>query len=232
MNPHHDTPRTCARCPQPRTATLGGFCEGHTHEILRALADLPNVYRELRELIGDKPAGGYGDRIRASRVDPPMPLRGDVEAALVDIAETVYAWEHRVRVTLGLPTAPYAPWNAEANRVREACRLLADSHLTLLTLPLAPMMRAAGLDERGGTDAGCELVEVWRRGYHLVRATRPVYVVQVACPSRGCGAPWLSTHGGEGADAWCTACGVSVPWEDYRRLLGEAAEAVSRGERA
>lgn len=224
------TEKRCVACPDtaPPPNPSGVLCPGHTRQLLAALDDLPAVYRDLREVYGEPVQGDGGERVTVARLHPPIPIRSDVDAVLVEVAEVVQAWEERVRVALGLPAAGYASWGRLPARVEAAAGLLHAQVGALLVLPTAMMMRGSGRGEYGAGDAAVELVGVYRRAAAKAMAARPVFLVEVPCPARGCPAPFLSTHGGEGADAWCTGCGGTVAAEDYRALVADTVEETER----
>ncbi|MBB6172223.1 hypothetical protein HNR23_002283 [Nocardiopsis mwathae] len=233
---HHDADdplRECVRGPRCTSATTNpgtgettgargprAFCPGCETLIRRALEDLPKVYGELRELIGDHPGcGDDGVRVATSRTGAPMPINGRVDEALTDLAGLVFAWEARVRRVLGLPEAPVASWGREHARITGACRLLTDRLATLLGLPMEPMGLVDGtVDERGGADAGLDLLEAHRAADRLARPHHPVLAVWVPCPRDGCGSLMLHRRAGDDS-AWCGQCGSTVAPDEYSGLV-------------
>jgi hypothetical protein len=190
------------------------FCPACETVLGVALAGMPGLYAELREIIGDPAQGADETWVRVSRVDPPMPLRGDVEAALTDIEHVIFGWEHRVRTVLGMPPAPYAGWDIAPARVAGACRLLRDRLPVLLALAVEPMRQPDGTTlDLGGADAGLAVLDVHHRADRTATPHRPVYVVPVPCPR--CAAPWLTRRGGD-EDVWCGACRSTIPAVEYQ----------------
>ncbi|CAM4239740.1 hypothetical protein [Nocardiopsis rhodophaea] len=228
----HEGLRECARghrctaaTTDPDTGEKSGalgpraFCPADEANIRRVVADLPTVYAELRELLTTPAQAAPGGKVSFTRAEAPMPLRGDVDEALTDIQATVFAWEARVRTVLGMRPAPEASWARMPERVAAACTLLDHRMATLLGLPMEPMPLQDGTaDERGGADAGLDLLEVHRRGDRLARPSRPAVAVPVGCPA--CASLCLlRTAGEEGAR--CPGCGRGVTEDEYGALVAE-----------
>ncbi len=222
--------RECARGPNCQGATQDGdgewwgapsprvFCDPCTTLIRRALSDLPAVYRELRELLTDTTVGGFDETaVTVPRVDPPAPIRVDVDETLTTLEGIVTMWEHRVRDVVGLPPAPVrVSWANMGQRVDDACRLLHQLTTTLIGLPMEPMVLPDGTtDERGGADAGLDLLDIHRDAHRLAAPTRPVFVIPVPCPR--CQVPWVKRRGGDD-HAWCGQCGHTIPAPEYQDL--------------
>lgn len=232
---HHDIDgRECARGPRcsqarrdPDSGELIGafgpraFCAADETEIRRALADLPTVYAELREIIGDPATGVDETALRVRRAAPSVPLRVDIDAVLTSIEATVFMWEDRVRASLGAPPAPYAGWDRRAERLAGACRLLGDRLALLLSLPLACMRVPEGMDYRGGADAGLDILHVHERAERLARPHRPTFLIPAHCPS--CGAVGLLRRGGED-DAHCRSCRTTIGPAEYQDAVRVRAE--------
>jgi hypothetical protein len=209
------------------TRTPHTFCDTDAEHIAQTIRDLPTVYRELREVYGDQPQGAADDvRVHTSKVDPSIPVRVDLDTLLVEIQDVVFAYEDRVRQVLGMDPAPSVSWERQADRVEQACTLLAGRVVVLTDLPMEWMAIHGSHDERGGLDAGLDLLDVHRRAYAMAGRRQARWVIPAVCPS--CQFPALvRTAGVDGAT--CDGCGYVLDADEYRDLtvqLADVARAV------
>ncbi|WP_160051237.1 hypothetical protein [Nocardiopsis sp. FR26] len=198
------------------------FCDTDAEHIAQTIRDLPVVYRELREVYGDQPQGAADDvRVHTSKVDPSIPVREDLDALLTEIETTVFAYEDRVRQVLGMGPAPRVSWAHRAARVEQACTLLAGRVVVLTDLPMEWMAIDGSHDERGGLDAGLDLLDVHRRADRAGGKQPARYVVPVVCPA--CHLPAGVTREA-GKDGATCMCGYVIGEDEYRKLTAELAD--------
>ncbi|MFV2195243.1 hypothetical protein [Nocardiopsis sp. LOL_012] len=236
----HDSYQQCVRGPRCAEATVNPdtgertgsltfrpYCDPCTAHIKAKVQDLPVVYRELRAQYGIQPTLGSEDvRVHTSRVDPSIPIREDLDVLVTEIETTVASYEDRVRQQLGMGQAPPSSWKRRADRVERACRLLAERVTVLLSLPLEWMRIDGAHDERGGVDAGLDLLDLHHRA-DRAGGSQPVrYVVPVVCPQCRLPAGVTRVAGEDGATC---LCGYVIGEDEYRQLtatLAEVAEAA------
>lgn len=216
-------PTTGEKYP-PRTPHL--FCDPCAEYIANAIRDLPTVYRELREQYGIQPVIGSDDaQVHVSRVNPSIPVREDLDALLTEIETTVAGYEDRVRQHLSMGPAPRVSWAHRADRVREACTLLA-AHVRVLTdLPMEWMAIHGSHDERGGLDAGLDMLDLHRRSDRAGGKQPAKYLVPVVCPH--CHIPAGVTREA-GKDGAVCVCGYVIGEDEYRDLTATLAASAER----
>lgn len=204
----------------PRTENL--FCEVCRAHIADRVRDLPTVYRELRAQYGIQPVIGSDDaRVHTSRVNPSIPVREDLDALLTEIETTVAGYEDRVRQHLSMPEAPVVSWERRAARVEQACRLLA-AHVQVLTnLPMEWMAIHGSHDERGGLDAGLDMLDLHRRADRAGGKQPSRYLVPIICPHCHIGAGVTREAGRDGATC---VCGYVIGEDEYRELTAALAD--------
>lgn len=212
-------PTTERRYP-PRTPDL--FCGDCRSHIADRVRDLPTVYAELRAQYGIQPVMADDDaRVHTSRVNPSIPVREDLDALLTEIETTVAAYEDRVRQHLSMPPAPRVSWANRAARVGEACQLLA-AHVQVLTgLPMEWMAIHGSHDERGGLDAGLDMLDLHRRADRAGGKQPAKYLVPVVCPRCHIGAGVTREAGKDGA---VCVCGYEMDEDEYRELTAALAD--------
>ncbi|MEE2040227.1 hypothetical protein Q8791_23710 [Nocardiopsis sp. CT-R113] len=211
-------PDTHEKHPARTPHTFCDPCAGHIADRIR---DLPTVYRELREQYGIQRTAADDDvRVHTSRVNPSIPVREDLDALLTEIETTVAAYEDRVRQVLGMGPAPRVSWAHRAARVDQACTLLAAKVVVLTDLPMEWTAIHGTHDERGGLDAGLDLLDLHRRADRAGGKQPAKYVVPVVCPS--CHIPAGVTREA-GKDGATCMCGYVLGEDEYRQLTGELA---------
>ena len=198
------------------------FCDSCADHIADRIRDLPVVYRELREQYGIQPVIGSDDaRVDTSRVNPSIPVREDLDALLTEIETTVAAYEDRVRQHLSMGPAPRASWAHRADRVREACALLVGHVRVLTDLRMEWMAIHGSHDERGGLDAGLDMLDLHRRADRAGGKQPAKYLVPVVCPA--CHIPAGVTREA-GKDGAVCVCGYVMGEDEYRELTAEMAK--------
>ncbi|MFE7462308.1 hypothetical protein ACWFMI_25030 [Nocardiopsis terrae] len=212
-------PTTGEKYP-PRTEHL--FCPDCQAHIADRVRDLPTVYAELREQYGIQPVIGSDDvRVDTSRVNPSIPVREDLDALLTEIETTVAGYEDRVRQHLSMGPAPVVSWAHRADRVEQACALLA-AHVQVLTnLPMEWMAIHGSHDERGGLDAGLDMLDLHRRADRAGGKQPAKYLVPVVCPH--CHIPAGVTREA-GVDGATCVCGYVIGEDEYRELTSAIAK--------
>ncbi|QVJ00371.1 hypothetical protein KGD82_16555 [Nocardiopsis eucommiae] len=117
-------------------------------------------------------------------------------------------------------------WANRATRVTEACQLLA-AHVQVLTnLPMEWMAIGGAHDERGGLDAGLDLLDLQHRADRAGGKQPAKYLVPVVCPSCHIPAGVMREAGVDGATC---VCGYVIGEDEYRELTAALAD-VARAE--
>lgn len=200
------------------------FCDTCAAHVADRIRDLPVVYEELRAQYGIQPVLGADDaQVHTSRVNPSIPVREDLDALLTEIETTVAAYEDRVRQHLSMGPAPRTSWKHRGHRVREACALLA-AHVRVLTdMPMEWMAIHGSHDERGGLDAGLDLLDLHRRADRAGGKQPAKYLVPVICPH--CHIPAGVTREA-GKDGATCVCGYTMGEDQYRELTAALADSA------
>lgn len=183
-------------------------CERHGRY---AIGRLPRMYVGLAAQLGVDIAVGGGSGVHVRRIDPPIPLRLEVEALMVRIRSTLEVWEWDVRFQARLSTASQA--NVRAGFVVQRAAGTLTAHYPVL---LALQLPASALD---GVDGVVSLASLHHRAMEMVGETERWEWRELPCPqepiSNGCGqyrlGQWIGSSKIE-----CAACHWWCTLDEYR----------------
>ena len=211
--------------------TYADFCLACTDAIRAALADLPGDYVRLAAEIGE--LGGSGAGHGKPVFGPRLPLRGDVDALMREIAEVLLSWEERTRAV-----ARRIPLDTQASRkgdtaqwVRRAAGMLGDSLSAMLALGPEPMVRSRHvssgepdeitIEDLAGKDAGKEILELLGRCSSRLGRSRRQPEIFEGVPCKVCDAMALeraeppSDPAREAMWSVCAVCRAMMSKRDY-----------------
>jgi hypothetical protein len=233
------------------------FCAKCSLQVLRALADIPELWVRLHCELGSK--GQASERVTMSR-SAPLPLRADIDALLREHLDILASWDERVRMaaSLVLPDTQQQRMRPDHGRmVATFCRTLA-AHLDgpdgLLALPPDAMARTFSLHdlsaipegaygrtnrpggyaevtvELSGADAGEEILHLHYRSRSVLGETRMTERLDVPCPDPSCDLLMLVRVQGSEYAAECKACGRLLNEAEYQQWVRLYAATVSTAE--
>jgi hypothetical protein len=192
-------------------ATSRGLCLACERHGQYAIDRLPHVYVDLQAQLGVTYPGQAGESIRVVRVDPPIPLRLEVEAMMAKVKATLEVWEWDVRYQARLSSVPQKNMRA-GYVVQRAARTLVTHYSVLLALRLP----ASALD---GVDGIVTLTNLHHRASSLAGRTELWEWRELPCPTEptasGCGkyklGQWIGSSKIE-----CAACHWWCTIDEYR----------------
>lgn len=195
----------------PAAATDRGLCLACERHGQHAISRLPHVYVDLATQLGVDIATGGGSGVRIVRIDPPIPLRLQVDAMMAKIKSTLEVWEWDVRFQARLSPAPQRGVRAGV-AVQRAAQTLVTHYSVLLALQLP----AAALD---GVDGVVTLTNLHYRATKLAGRTEQWEWRELPCPGKpladGCGkyqlGQWIGSNKIE-----CAACHWWCTIDEYR----------------
>lgn len=197
---------------EPGEATSRGLCLACERHGRYAISRLPHVYVDLATQLGMTYPGQAGSsEVRIIRVDPPIPLRLEVEAMMARIKSTLEVWEWDVRFQAKLSAVPQTGMRS-GFVVQRAASVLVTHYSVLLALRLP----ASALD---GVDGIVTLTGLHHRALNLVGRTELWEWRELPCPgeptSNGCGkyqlGQWIGSEKVE-----CAACHWWCTIDEYR----------------
>lgn len=228
------------------------YCSSDRSHIMNAIERLPDRYLHLALILPEKGSGAE-PRVSGSRT-PPVPPRLDVDALMVEIVQTAWAWWERVAlvarlsipdgrerdgfaisrmctsltahldVLLGLPPE----WMGRRVTVRKAADLLAAGGVSGTVRPNAGY--AEVFQDRSGADAGLDFLTLDRRCKHLLGLTPQHQDLPVPCWA--CQERTVRRWDGAAGladEAHCLSCGETYTHERYQLLMADVAKR-QRGE--
>ena len=196
---------------QPAEATSRGLCLMCERHGRYAISQLPHAYVDLATQMGVGIAGNSGSGVRITRIDPPVPLRLEVEAMMARIRVTLELWEWDVRYQARLSVVPQKGVRAGVAVQRAATTLV--THYSVL---LALQLPASAMD---GIDGVVTLTNLHHRAQGMAGRTEQWEWRELPCPgepvSDGCGkyqlGRWIGSNKIE-----CAACHWWCTIEEYR----------------
>lgn len=207
----------------PGDATDRGFCLPCERHGQFAISQLPEDWSRLHAMIAAG-GGGFGAGIPTNRIDPPIPLRVNVDQLMREIAWTLVAWELPVREKARLSEVAEKQVRPEVEVPRAARCLVVHYDVLLSLAPIDYLDYALGPDTLDGLGAVGRLVRL----HHLARAaageSRRFEPRILPCPpepiSSGCGDYALVEIVGEGGDGQanpvvCQTCGWATNADEY-----------------
>ena len=215
--------------------TYADFCPACTEAISAALGELPGDYVRLSAEIGEIPGRGYQLQPKPKDPDfgPSLPLRGDVDALMREIAETLLSWEERTRaVARRIPLDTQASRKGDAAEwVSRAAGFLHVSLSVLLALGPEPMVRSRHvsstepeqitIEELGGRDAGEEILDLRGQCRKRLGDSRSQPEIFEGVPCKVCDAMALeraeppSDPSKEAMWSVCAACRAMMSKKDF-----------------
>jgi hypothetical protein len=191
---------------EPAESTSRGLCLACERHGRYAIGHLPHVYVDLAVQLGVSYPGQGGSGVRVVRIDPPVPLRLEIEAMMAKIKSTLEIWEWDVRYRAQLSTVPQK--NVRAGHVVQRAATTLVTHYSVL---LALRLPASALD---GVDGVVTLTGLHHRASSLAGKTELWEWRELPCPgepvSNGCGAyklgQWIGSNKIECDNCrwWCT----------------------------
>jgi hypothetical protein len=202
--------------PSPRP-----FCETDRMNIVRCLRWLPERYLELSMRLGDRrPADGL--KVSGGAATPPVPIRLDVDALMVQTVNIVASWDERVRdvarlADLAGPDIPERRGTRSAGiALTRMCATLTAHLDALLALPAGPMLRYVTLHQAAELAAAGDAVGLVHphAGYAEVRQDLDGAAagLEILALGRRCRSAlgWTPKH--EHLPVPCRQCGLRDVW--------------------
>lgn len=220
-------------CRTPEVSTsLGSLCESCEKRGKVTIGSLLSDYIALSEELA--PTGAtLGAGVGSNRVDPPLPVRMDVDAQMRHIRWIVVRWAPRVRNMARLTPLDFEG-AAHRAAVEVGLQVLQDHYNDLLTHPTVVIQdyRSGAWTSMDGPGAVVEMARIHRRSRLILGITRVWEEREMPCPgeplSDGCGERTLGTYIGSGR-VECARCGWFCTTDDYAKYVLTNVPVGSRG---
>lgn len=181
------------------------YCDYDRSMILHCLEELPAAFGRLENEIGEHPPGGTTIR---TPFGPVLPLRGDIDALIRDMATVLGSWHERTAMIAALDI-PDTSVRELGHQVERATTVLGAHLDVMLALPPGPMHRVMHPTHAGeewhtadgivrpdgqahmllplsGADAGNEILRLHYRARRILGETRAAPESFDGIPCRNC----------------------------------------------